>query len=71
MKAVALAVFLAVAVARLWLSLLNLRHLQREGHVVPAVLAAEVDSARLLRISAYTAARVRLGLVRSVLSTLA
>ena len=71
MKAVALAVFVAVALARLWLSLLNLRHLQREGHVVPAVLAAEVDSARLLRISAYTAARVRLGLVQRVLSTLA
>ncbi len=71
MNALALAVFVAVALARLWLSLLNLRHLQREGHVVPAVLAAEVDGARLLRISAYTADRVRLGLVRSVLSTLA
>jgi STE24 endopeptidase len=71
MRALALLVFFAVAVARLWLSLLNLRHLQREGHVVPAVLAAEVDSARLSRMSAYTAARVRLGLVRSVLSTLA
>jgi STE24 endopeptidase len=71
MKAVALVVFLAVAVARWWLSLLNLRHLQRAGHVVPAVLAAEVDGARLARMSAYTAARVRLALVRSVLSTLA
>jgi STE24 endopeptidase len=71
MKTVALVVFLAIAVARWWLSLLNLRHLQREGHVVPVVLAAEVDGARLARMSAYTAARVRLGLVRSVLSTLA
>jgi STE24 endopeptidase len=71
MKALALAVFLAVWVARWWLSLLNLRHLQREGHVVPAVLAAEVDAARLARMSAYTAARARLGLARSVLSTLA
>ena len=71
MKSVALLVFLAVAVARWCLSLLNLRHLQREGHVVPAVLTAEVDGARLARMSAYTAARVRLGLVRSVLSTLA
>jgi STE24 endopeptidase len=71
MKLVALAVFALVAVARLGLSWLNLRHLQREGHVVPQVLAAEVDAARLARISAYTAARGRLGFVRSGFSTLA
>jgi len=71
MKVVGLLIFLAVAAARLWLSVLNLRHLRQQGHVVPTVLAAEVDSARLERISAYTAARMRLGLVRRVLSTLA
>ena len=71
MKLVALAVFAIVAAARLGLSWLNLRHLQREGHIVPQVLAAEVDSARLARISAYTAARGRLGLLRSVFSTVA
>jgi len=70
MKLVALAVFAIVAASRLGLSWLNLRHLQREGHVVPEVLAAEVDSARLARISAYTAARGRLGLLRSLFSTL-
>jgi STE24 endopeptidase len=70
MNGVALAVFVAVAATRLWLSWLNLRYLQREGHVVPPVLAGEVDSARLARMSAYTAARGRLGLVRSALSTL-
>ncbi|HKO53947.1 MAG TPA: M48 family metallopeptidase [Polyangiaceae bacterium] len=70
MKLLALSVFAIVAAARLGLSWLNLRHLQREGHVVPKVLAAEVDSARLARISAYTAARARLGLLRSSLSTL-
>jgi len=70
MKLTALAVFAIVAAARLGLSWLNLRHLQREGHVVPQILAAEVDSARLARISAYTAARGRLGLLRSSLSTL-
>src|SRR6185295_18019227 len=70
MKLAALAVFAIVAAARLGLSWLNLRHLQREGHVVPEVLSAEVDSARLARISAYTAARARLGLLRSSLSTL-
>jgi STE24 endopeptidase len=70
MKLAALAVFVIVAAARLGLSWLNLRHLQREGHVVPEVLSAEVDSARLARISAYTAERGRLGLLRSSLSAL-
>jgi STE24 endopeptidase len=70
MMVLALCSFAAVALARLWLSWLNLRHLQREGHLVPKVLAAEVDSERLARISAYTAARSRLGLLRSVLTTL-
>lgn len=70
MKACALLVFLVVAAARLALSWLNLRHLQARGHIVPEVLAGEVDSARLARISAYTAARARLGLLRSSVSTL-
>jgi len=70
MKLAALAVFALVAAARLGLSWLNLRHLRREGHVVPEVLAAEVDAARLARISEYTAARARLGFVQSSLSTL-
>jgi len=70
MKLIAVAVFALVAAARLGLSWLNLRHLQREGHVVPAVLAAEVDRARLGRISAYTAARARLGLLQSSFATL-
>jgi STE24 endopeptidase len=67
----ALLVFGVVASARLWLSWLNLRHLSREGHRVPPVLAGEVDAERLARMSAYTAARGRLGLVRSALSTIA
>jgi len=70
MKVLAFAVFVAIAGARLGLSWLNLRHLRRAGHVVPEVLAAEVDSARLGRINAYTAARARLGLLQSALSTL-
>ena len=70
MKLAALAVFVIVASARLALSWLNLRHLQQKGHIVPEVLATEVDSARLARISAYTAARARLGLLRSALSAL-
>lgn len=69
MHSVALLVFVGVALARFGLSWLNLRHLQREGHAVPAVLEAEVDSAKLSRISDYTAARARLGLLQSVLTT--
>ncbi len=65
----ALALFSAVAVFRLWLSWLNLRHLRRAGHVVPRELAGEVDGARLARMSAYTAERGRLGLLRSLVST--
>ncbi|HET7545364.1 MAG TPA: M48 family metallopeptidase [Polyangiaceae bacterium] len=70
MKWAALSVFGLVAAARLGLSWLNLRHLQRSGHIVPKVLEAEIDRERLSRISAYTAARGRLGLLRSGLSTL-
>ncbi|MEP7052611.1 MAG: M48 family metallopeptidase [Pseudomonadota bacterium] len=70
MMAIALLVFLAVAAARLGLSWLNLRHLQREGHRVPAVLRSDVDGERLARISAYTAARGRLNLLRGSFSTL-
>ncbi|HEX2674525.1 MAG TPA: M48 family metallopeptidase [Polyangiaceae bacterium] len=70
MKACAVLVFVLVAAGRLALSWLNLRHLQQKGHIVPEVLAAEVDRARLARISAYTAARARLGLLRSSCSTL-
>jgi STE24 endopeptidase len=70
MRDVALSVFLAVAVARLGLSWLNLRHLVRSGHTVPRELQAEVDAEKLRKISDYTAARARFGLVHSVLSTL-
>ncbi|MEO8981215.1 MAG: M48 family metallopeptidase [Polyangiaceae bacterium] len=70
MMGVALLVFGVVAAARLGLSWLNLRHLQREGHRVPPVLEGDVDSERLAQISAYTAARGRLSLLRSVLATL-
>lgn len=71
MKALALAVFAAVAVARLALSWLNLRHLSRAGHLVPAGLESEVDAERLRKISQYTAERARFGLVHSALSSLA
>lgn len=65
----ALAVFVFVAAAKLFLSWLNLRHLEREGHRVPPGLEAEVDAARLRDISAYTSERARFGLLRSLLSS--
>ncbi|HKY40906.1 MAG TPA: M48 family metallopeptidase [Polyangiaceae bacterium] len=70
MKAAALLVLLAIAAARLWLSWLNLRYLQREGHRVPPVLEGEVDAGRLGKISDYTAQRARFGLLHGALSTL-
>jgi STE24 endopeptidase len=71
MMALAVAVFGAVAFARIGLSWLNLRHLRREGHVVPALLVADMDREKLARMSAYTAARSQLGLLRSTLAALA
>jgi STE24 endopeptidase len=70
MATLSLAVFAVVAVVRLGLAWLNLRHLQREGHRVPAGLEGEVDQARLRKISEYTAERARFGLVHSALSSL-
>lgn len=68
MRDVALLVYGAVVVARLGLSWLNLRHLTRRGHEVPALLRAEVDAEKLEKISRYTAERARFGLVHSLVS---
>ncbi len=70
MRDVALLIFVAIAGARLALAWLNLRHLEREGHRVPAGLEREVDVAKLLKISDYTAERARFGLVHSAASSL-
>jgi len=67
----ALSIFVAVVVIRLALSWLNLRHLERYGHLVPRGLEREVDGERLRKISAYTAARTRFGIVHSVASSTA
>ncbi|HYQ14229.1 MAG TPA: M48 family metallopeptidase, partial [Polyangiaceae bacterium] len=69
MLGVAVSIFLAVASARLLLSWLNLRHLERAGQAVPAELAAEVDAERLRQINAYTTERARFGLLRSASSS--
>jgi STE24 endopeptidase len=69
MRALALSIFLAIAAARLALSWLNLRYLERAGHAVPRGLEREVDAAKLSKISDYTAERARFGLVHSLAST--
>ena len=70
MRDLALVIFVAVTAARLGLSWLNLRHLERAGHVVPRELQREVDAEKLRKISDYTAERARFGLVHSVASSL-
>ena len=70
MRDLALSIFVAIAAARLGLSWLNLRHLEREGHLVPRELEREVDAEKLGKISQYTAERARFGLVHSVFSSL-
>src|SRR6188768_4221694 len=70
MRDLALCIFVAVTAARLGLSWLNLRHLEREGHRVPSLLAREVDAEKLGKISRYTAERARFGLVHRVASSL-
>ena len=69
MRDVALLIFVAIAAARLGLSWLNLRHLEREGHRVPRELSREVDAEKLGKISDYTAERARFGLLHSVASS--
>jgi STE24 endopeptidase len=70
MRDLALLIFVSVTAARLGLSWLNLRHLEREGHRVPSLLAREVDAEKLGKISRYTAERARFGLVHSIASNL-
>ncbi len=70
MRDVALLIFTAIAAARLGLSWLNLRHLEREGHRVPRGLEREVDGEKLRKISDYTTERARFGFVHSVASSL-
>jgi STE24 endopeptidase len=68
-QTLALALFLGVTAARLLLSWLNLRHLERFGHRVPRGLEREVDAEKLRKISDYTAERSRFGLVHRAVSS--
>jgi STE24 endopeptidase len=67
MQTLAIAMFVAVVLARQGLAWLNLRHLAREGHRVPAPLAGEIDAERLRKISDYTTDRSRFGLWHAAL----
>jgi STE24 endopeptidase len=70
MRDLALSIFVAITAVRLGLSWLNLRHLERAGHVVPRGLEREVDAEKLRKISLYTTERARFGLLHSVASSL-
>lgn len=70
MRTAAVLIFATVALVRLALAWLNLRHLRAEGHRVPSGLEGEVDAEKLRKISDYTAERARFGLLHSALSSL-
>jgi STE24 endopeptidase len=61
-----LLVFIAVAVASVWLRVINLRHQEREGNAVPPELADVVDAERLRRIADYTRDVARFGIASLV-----
>ncbi|SNB47410.1 M48 family metallopeptidase [Geobacter sp. DSM 9736] len=51
---------------RAWLRFLNLRHLKKNGHVVPHAFVGAVDADKLRQTAAYTVEQSRLGLVTSL-----
>ena len=70
MKWLILFLFLLILAARLWLRRLNLQHLARHGHEVPAGFSGEVDAALLARTSDYTLANSRIGLIETLVGSL-
>jgi STE24 endopeptidase len=68
MWAVFFGAYLAVLVATLALSFMNVRHQRREGREVPRELAGVVEPERLARIEAYTVERARLGMIERAVS---
>ncbi len=61
-----LTLYLAVLALQCGLSYLNIRHLEAHGDAIPPAFAGAIDPQRLARASAYTLARGRLGLVRTL-----
>ena len=70
MKWLLLILYLFVLVFRLWLRHLNLQHLQKHGHNVPAGFAEVVDQELLAKTSDYTVANSQVGLVESLFGSL-
>jgi STE24 endopeptidase len=67
-----LAVFLAVilfqVVLETWIDVMNMKHLKREGGLVPPSFESFVDGTRLADITSYTLAKSHLGLSEGLVS---
>ncbi len=70
MKWLLLVLYLLLLAFRLWLRHLNLQHLQRHGHKVPAGFEEVIDPKLLAKTSDYTLANSRLGLIESLFGSL-
>ena len=70
MKWLILFLFFLTLAARLWLRRLNLDHLARHGHEVPAGFQGVIDGPLLARTSDYTQANSRIGLVEALFGSL-
>ena len=66
MKWLLLVLYLLLLAFRLWLRHLNLQHLQKHGHKVPAGFVEVLDPKLLAKTSDYTLANSQLGLVESL-----
>lgn len=63
-----LTVFCLSVVVRLALERLNIRHLKRHGHAVPAGFQGAIDTETLVRMRDYTVARSRVGLLEDLVA---
>lgn len=62
--------YLIVVCAGYWLDYLNITHLRKHGHVVPAEFEGVVDPAALAKISDYTVENSTFGLIESIFDTI-
>ena len=70
MKWLILSLYFLTFAARLWLRRLNLQHLERHGHEVPAGFHGVVDADQLAKSSDYTEANSRIGVVEYLFGSL-
>ncbi|MGK2907384.1 MAG: M48 family metallopeptidase [Desulfuromonadales bacterium] len=70
MKWLLIILYLLTFSCRLWLRQLNVQYLQQHGHKVPECFAEVVDQQQLAKISDYTLANSRVGLVESIFASL-